>query len=386
MQAMSDKIINSFQQRRQLAQAIDEMANTHTEAELLQSVRVIAQAYPAELLLAAVLKHLDTTSSQIRGGLGHLAALLPPEEVTPALRSAAANRQNTPQARITAALIAERFLGDPVPPALLNDLSQTNEVAFQSLREAVDEGKQNRHILLEYVNQMRQTSQDIAFMILNLLERMPEPDRVELMRLIAQEDREPVAVAALHRLETLANTTAAADALRALHTLRFTVPPAQATALERTLRKLQFSGKRYTPSSNLEGWHALLGPADVGGNQAIWLVRMPAAREATGVLIGLIINGQVGVLHTFGSESMAREQLPKSQRVGQMVMVKTDSGEPAVLLEAPFDFGRWRLQCALANHWQVASAHQLPGEYRLYNDLIWQFEAPRVDDTLPRDL
>src|SRR5690606_2359276 len=141
---MSDKIIHSFQQRRQLAQAIDDLAQTRSEAELLAQVRNMVHNFPPDLLMGQLIKLLDTPNSQLRGGLGHLAALLPPEEVVPALRSAAANRGNPPQTRITAALILERFLGESLPPALLGDLNQSNEVAFQSLLEAVEEGAHNR--------------------------------------------------------------------------------------------------------------------------------------------------------------------------------------------------------------------------------------------------
>jgi hypothetical protein len=81
---MTNKIINTFQQRRQLEQAV---------ADLAQVVRAIAHAFPHELILPLLVKHLDTPNGQIRGGLGHLAALLPAEEVLSALRSVAANHR-----------------------------------------------------------------------------------------------------------------------------------------------------------------------------------------------------------------------------------------------------------------------------------------------------
>src|SRR5688572_8453710 len=105
---MADKIINSFQQRRQLNQEISALAETQNEAELLERVRQLVRDYSADLLASMVLKHLDTPNSQLRGGLGHLAALLPPNEIGPMLRSAAANRSNAAQVRVTAALLLER--------------------------------------------------------------------------------------------------------------------------------------------------------------------------------------------------------------------------------------------------------------------------------------
>src|SRR3954469_8097815 len=114
---MPDKIIHSFQQRRQFTQDFLALGQTESEAELMERVRALLREHPADLLAATVIKHLDTTNSQLRGGLGHIASLLPPEEISPQLRSAAANRANAPQLRVTAALILERFLGESLSPA-----------------------------------------------------------------------------------------------------------------------------------------------------------------------------------------------------------------------------------------------------------------------------
>ena len=105
---MSDKIIHTFQQRRQLEQAIADFAHTQSEAELAAAARRVVHTYPAEAL-TLLLKHLDTQDSQVRGGLGHLAALLPTEETTAALRSFVANRQHSPQARVTRGLARRTF-------------------------------------------------------------------------------------------------------------------------------------------------------------------------------------------------------------------------------------------------------------------------------------
>ncbi|OUC06129.1 hypothetical protein RY27_22940 [Litorilinea aerophila] len=377
---MADKIINSFQQRRQLAQEIEALAETSSELELLEAVRTLVQRYPPELLLTALLKHLDTPSSELRGGLGHLAALLPPDQVAPALRNAAANRQNRPEARLTAALLLERFLGESVPQALLSDLQDTNEVAFQSLREAIDEGRQNRHILLEYVTQMRQTGEDVAAMVLGLLARIPPVDRVELLRLIAQDDRPRVAAQALSHLEALGRDPAAGEqALRALYTLQYTLPPELAQQAERSLRKLQFAGRRYTPPTP-DGWQALMSPADASGSQSIWFV-FQAAEGKPGQILGVVINGQHGVLDSFGSPQLPPELMPARRSVGQLVSVQVDRGQTLVLLTCPFDYARWRVQEALSAHWQ-GEQPALPGEYRLYNDWIWQFAPPQVPEEL----
>jgi len=380
---MSDQLTNAFQQRRQLALDLSSMAETETEEDLQAAAQAIAESYSADLILAEIVKRLDTPNSQLRGGLGHLAALLPPEEVVPVLRSAAGDRSNGAQERITAALLLERFVGEPVPAALLSDLSQSNEVAFQSLREAVDDGKLNRHILLEYAVQMRQAGGDIAYRVMDLLDRLPESGRVELLRLIALDDRQAVAAAALDRLERLAQGEAGPQALAALHTLHFVLSPALASVAERSLRKLRFGGLRYEPPKP-HGLRCLISPADMGGFQSIWFVHMPAAdgtgQNAGGALLGLIANGRTGLAHAFGRERIAVEELPPLRSVGETVEIAARDGRGAAMLEAPFDFGRRRVQTALAAHWRTSS--ELPDEFKLYCDLIARYAAPEASPEL----
>lgn len=379
---MSDNIIHTFQQRRHLEQDLAAFAQTKTETELAAAAQRIVHTYPADLVLNLLTKHLETPDSQTRGGLGHLAALLPPEETLIALRAVVANRQNNPQARFTAAVIAERFLDVELPAALMSDLNNTDEVAFQSLREALDESKRDRHVLLEYVTQMQAMGETIAFMVLGLLERIPVTDRTDLLRLIAQDSRPQVAEAALTHLERLTVGEASDLALRALHTLQFTLPTVLSTHAERTLRKLRFTGKRYMAPS-AQQWRALLSPAEPSGYQTVWLIKHPepdSTPDSTiGAFFGFVFSIDKGVQHFFGSDRVEQSMLPEVQTVGSMVSVATDGGGTAVLLEAPFDYGRWLVWRALARQ-RAGNAEPLSGEYTLYNDLFWQFDPPQLDD------
>jgi hypothetical protein len=376
---MPDNIIHSFQQRRQLTQDVAALTQTQNEAELMERARLLVREHPADLLASTVIKHLDTTNSQLRGGLGHIASLLPPDEISPLLRSAAANRANPAQMRVTAALILERFLGETISPAILNDLSQTNEVAFQSLREAVEESERNRHVLLEYVTQMHQTNEQIALMVLDLMDRLEPDGRAEFYRLLAQDEWPVVARTALPLLERLAAENE--RALQALYTLRFMLPPDEAEQVTRTMRKLQFTGHPYTPPEPA-GWRALMSPTDVGGSYSIWFVKGASEKRADGVMLGMVVNHRLGVIQTFGSDILPDDQLPSPHPIGQLVTVRSDNGQAAVLLEVPFDVARWLVAQTHTAHWANVPLRPLPGEYRLYGDLLWKFAMPEVDPAL----
>lgn len=388
----SNGIIHSFQQRRQLEQDLADLAATNSQAALTQGVQRMVEQYSSEVLLAAVLRHLGTSSSQLRGGLGQLCALLPLEDTATALRGVAGNRGKNPQERTTAALILERHLEQPVAAALLVDLAGTDEVPYQSLLEALEEARQNRHVLLEYVTQMQEHPVDTAFMVLRLVDRLRPGDRAELLRLIAQDARPQVAHAAIDRLAAAAAETGGELCLRSLHTLLFALAPDDASLAERHLRKLQFGGKRYQPPPDT-GWQALLGPSDASGYLSVWFVRHAdeadsagadrAAGSASGdIWLGFILSVQGSILQFSGSEDMPRAHLPKQAASGELVTVRTSGGQNTVLLSAPFDVGRWLVRQALDARWRQppgeAGDDPLRGEYTLYNDLLWQFAAPRL--------
>jgi len=382
-----DGIIHTFQQRRNLEDALFSLAGATSESALLNDVRRLANSYPPAMLLSAVLRHLGTPNSQLRGALGHLSALLPVEATAPALRSVVADRHKRAQERTTAALILERYLGEPSPYALLADLAGDEDVPMQSLREAIEASQHNRHILLEYVTQMQEHPVDTAFMVLRLIDRLPPADRVELLRLIAQDARPQVGHAAVDRLAALAATNEGSAALRALYTLALTLPKEEGAAVERALRKLQFAGRRYQspPATN---WRALISPSDPGGYITLWVVRQPVGEQepsaGAGILLGFVLSLQAGILQFSGAEEMAPAYLPQVQPIGAMAHVGGESGHGTVLLEVPFVVGRWLAAEALAVQHSRNKAWSLPGEYALYNDLLWQFEVPHLPDEVNR--
>lgn len=378
MQPMSDKLSNTFHLRRKLKAAIDALGATTSEAELLEQVRAIIQKYDPELILAELRKFLDNSSSQLRGGLGRLAMLLPYEEVATAMRHEAANRNNPTQARLTAALILERFLQAEIPSALMSDLKDPEVVVMQSLQEAIAEGKQNRYVLLDYVRQMRRESEDVAFMVLNLIEKLPPEDRLELLRLIAYDMRPRVAKNALERLATLRQPTVAQHAAAALFTLRFNLSPEMGDLAERNLRKLRFSGVVYDPPPISE-WRALLTPSTLNGEQDLWFLR---SHPQNGTILGLHLNNNGGLEETFGSEEVEMRYMPPAREIGEMISIAVTGNTPYVFLEVPVDYARWHLSQILARHWQQTPPHPLPDEYTLHNFDLFRHARPQLDPEL----
>lgn len=375
---MSDNVIQDFQQRRQLDTAIDEMVNTKTEIALVEAARDIQRTFPAALVLPALLRRLETQNSQLRGGLARLAVLLPREETASALRQYTANRHNPSQGRAAAAMILERFLDESVSPALVSDLHDSNDAAFQSLVEAVEEGKRNRHVLHEYVTQMQTYGDEIASLVMQSLDRLPAADRVDLLRLISQDDRPRVAADALKRLILLAESTVPL-AGRALYTLQVALPPATVAPIERTLRKLQFRGLGYQPPTP-EGWRALLAPADPSGHMMVWLVHMPDTHGRDGFLAGVLVHLLHGIVYSIFVDQVDPKHVPPPASIGQLTSVPMEAG--AAVLEVPLDVGRWLVQQALAAHWDGRAQRRLAGEFKLYNDLFWQFAAPKAEPAL----
>lgn len=377
---MSDKIVNTFQARRKLQDDLTSLADTASEAELLAKVRAIAQSYEPLLILSTLSKFLDHQSSQLRGGLGRLATLLPHDETVTVLRKEAANRQNPTQARLTAALILERFLQAELAPGLMSDLKDPETVVMQSLQEALTESHENRYILLEYVRQMRQENEQVAFQVMELLGRLDPADQTELLRLIAYDMRSTVAQNAIERLGLIRQGEVAQRAALALFTLQENLAPDLAQLAERSLRKLRFTGVRFQPEP-LEGWRALITPSSLDGSQDLWFVQ-GRTRQRENVLIGLRINAGGGVLDTFGSEAVDPQYLPPARPVGDLVSIAITSGPPTVFLEVPVDYARWRLQQAVQVHWQQAQPQPLPDEYTFYNPYLFRAEPA----TLPADL
>ena len=106
---------------------------------------------------------------------------------------------------------------------------------------------------------MRKAGDHIAPLVMKMMDQIERPaDRVELLRLLALEDREFVAISALEELERLAAVPRPRDdALRAVYSLRYMLSPNLVDRAVDALRRLQFNGRTYVPPE-AEDWRALM--------------------------------------------------------------------------------------------------------------------------------
>ena len=362
-----------------MEEAVARLAETASEADLTREVQRIASEHAPELVLPAIRRHLGTGSSQMRGGLGRLSAALAGPETAAMLRTEAGRRDNPTQTRLNAAMILEKFLQVEVSAGLMGDLKDPNFIVFQSLQEAVEEARSNRHVLMEYVRQMRQENSDVAHLVIDLIGQLAEADQPELLRLIAYDSRPGVGEAAVDRLGALRGAAVGAQSASQLHTLQSTLRPELAQAAARNLRKLRLAGVHWKARS-ADDWWALISPSDLQGTQHLWF--LGRGNEAEGALVGLRINPVAGVLGAFGNENVDQRHLPSRRQVGELLSISTAPGESTVFVTIPYNYARHFLKTGLESHWRAGSERALPDDFTLFCPLLFECQADPISDEL----
>jgi hypothetical protein len=375
------RVLTGLMERRALETAFAALSETTSLDQLVERAEAIAQHGSAAI--PVLLSLLDIADPQLRGGLGHVAARLDPEQIVAALRGAARARERSDQARLTALMILDRFLHQPVEEALLAGLQDPDTVAAQSLRELVHEMGRNQFVVIEYLNQLAEQPPDVARTVIDAIPDQPaSPHLITLLRMFAQGENKVLAQAALEQL----SRTRSPEAVEALLGLGANLPPAPAAVAARSVRKLGMSGvsDRLEQSSRQpSNWRALLSPVDGAGAQVVWFV---GARNVEGgdgsvdadvdagvhgVLFSILCKDPGGIVASFGSLDVPVGELPPLQALGgTYVMRQAEDAPPIILLEVPFEAGRQVVREALELNW--ASGQAPPMEYRLLNPLIWE--------------
>jgi hypothetical protein len=372
------KIITTLRLRREIEQQIRTLVEVESEDELsAQIAHIVAQG---DATISTILANLETSDPHFRGALGLVASHLPHDEIAGALRDTARDESLPDQVRLTALMILERFLDEEVDAAALQGMHDPNQVVLQSLIEVTSESERDRSILVEYVRGLAEQPADLALLVLDALGEIEPANQVELLRMLAQDERAAIREQALAMLGQHRSPAAS----RAIQTLLPTSPDDLQPALQRMLRKLTLAGISTNPLPAPEpSWRALISAIDGRGNQSLWFLQEhPGTNQCR--FLGILVNDQLGLQEAFGGDEITGQHFPPLAPRGALHNIPLrDSGFHLNLLETDFDFGRRLVLNGLQTTFQHGGP--TPIEYRLLNDLLWGYstEALTADVSCP---
>lgn len=375
------RIITTLRERRAIEAAMRQLGQVAGETELRAHARRIA--HQGDQVLPAVLGMLDTANPQVRTGLGWVAIYLyerQPNAVVDALRAAALDRQRTDQARVTAITLLERFLQQAPDESLYAHLANPQALMLNSLHEVLAAAQDSPFVYLDYLKQLEAQPLEVAIDLIDAMNQLEPAQRLDLLHLLAQDPREVVAVNAVHALGRIRLPGTA-------HTLQLLLPaaaPPVRPQVERNLRKLQLSGVPGQPLPEVPaGWRAMVSGMDGHGNYAIWFVA--PAPLPSGTLykpnevdfVGIVASDDRGIRRCFANATMPDVRIPAPHTIGTLGQILIPhSDQPLTLLEAPFDYARLLVSTAAQRNGD--SHNPTPHDYRLLNQVIWQFAPPQL--------
>ncbi len=374
MSTKRGKIITTFRQRRWVEDQFQAMLEVRSQRELAAHAEQIART--GSQVIPAILSNLNTANPQLLGVLGTVATYLDREKISEALYDVAMEPDRSDRERMAAILILDRFLDEEVSEDLLNSLDNPHDVAVQSLIDMLAEASKNRLVLLEYARTLEVQPPEVVLATVEIMGQLDDQRQaIEPLRLLAQDPRPEVASSALHTLGTIRRPQSA----RALQTLLPTLPPDRRTIAERSLRKLRLAGVKYdrlpAPDSD---WRTLISPVDGQGNQSIWFLQ---SNEQHCRFFSVIVNDVIGIRNAFGDENLDSSHFPQRQEVGFVhAFILPEVPTSLTLLESDFDYGRRRVLDVLSRH--DDAQNPTPLEYRLLNDLLWQYDVSGVEASL----
>ena len=358
----SGRVIHSFQERREIDLALQAIARERDEFSREAMARELAAR--GEAVVPVLLRHLETTNPLLRGAIGLVAMFLPREIVAPRLRNIAANPQHSDQKRMTALMILERYLDEPVEDSLYAELRNPQAVLEQSLREVIEHQDTIPEIVHDYVSQLQDEPVDVAHAVLALIPRFSPEQVVPLLVHIAQDVRPEVAEPALHTLGRMQ----VPQALNALDALADLLPSPLNDVARRGARKLRMRGVD-RPAQTQAHWRVLVSPPDIYGGQTFWLVR---ESEDSRELIGVVSNIDLGLQFAFRLSEVPEDFVPAAAEGSRTVMVEVppEVGEGTFLfLDAPLGHVRRWLRDRFRQNY--AAEYQLPVVLREHLIRFW---------------
>jgi hypothetical protein len=364
MPVAQNKIITKLQERRQIEVELREMLAPGSGLELRNQAQRIASR--GSQVIPAIVGNLDRADARLLVAMGTVATFLDRDEVITALRQTVLQSRSSDQARIGAMTILERFLGEPPDDDLLTSLSEPEEVALASLEEMLAQAERNPAVLIEYVQSLDRQEPDVVLAVARGLREFGDQRAVEPLRMMAQDVREEIAADALRALGTVRLPGAAL----ALQTLVPIVAPELRPVAERVLRKLGFVGVEIPELPDPDpAWRALASPIDGLGKQSVWFI-LENRLTAQARFLNILLNDRAGAVEAVGHTQVPVRMLPPRRLPGSLHDIALPDGSGAILmLEAPFDLGRRLVVEALACNRET----QIPvaGVLRLLSSWLW---------------
>jgi hypothetical protein len=366
------KVLTGLMERRALEADFRGLAALADPEQQAQRAAEIAGHGP--VALAVLVSLLNTEEPQQRGALGQVAVLLEREQVIAALRVTA--RTGEQAARVSALILLERYFGVQPDDSAIAGLGDPAIVALQSLRELVAAMDEEPLSILAYLIQLGQQPPDVPHMILAAVPQAgSSPHLITLLRMLAQDQDQALARAALDQL----GRTRSGAAARALMSLAATLPPPLAVLADRCRVKAMMSGgPRHGPVTCApfdapdRRWRVLLSAPGGAGSQIVTF--FGSAEEAQNqdddnrIVITVTLDDAQGVKDAYGSLAESVPYL--SEAVKPRTVYGIQIGDTlAWFAETSLRTGRQVLREALALNWARHVAPPLP--YRLFNSLIW---------------
>lgn len=390
---MSDKdsrILHSFGDRLAIDRAVKELAKARNAYRQDQLARELAAK--GEPVLKALLRNLEASDPALRGGLGHLAQHLDPDETISALRQAAMDESRSDAARLTAVMLLERYLGQEIDPAMAQRIPASYDVARESGEEAIAIAETEPMVLVEYAEQLLDEPPEIVHAVMQVIMDMKDPRRVRLLLAIAAYGDATVQQDAIKAIGSVRHPLA----IQALHSLWHLVNPDLQPLVRRQLQKLLLSGAKIEAAGTLR---ALWSPINAQGHSFLWFIHN-TPRENQGDLLVLILHDELGVVYASAYPDLYLEALPLPAPRGAKHNVRMiDSSHHVLLAEIDPTLGLHLLDEALQA--MTAADFPWPGEIVVFGHWLWAGQplppetfawpnlpkaAPSMDETAARAL
>jgi hypothetical protein len=369
---VAEKIITSLKERRQIEADLRAMLDAGSELDYRQQAQRISTRGPE--VVAAIVGNLDRADARMLTAMGAVARFLDHDEITSALRQAALQPERTDRGRVGAMVILERFLGEPPNEDLLTSVVDPEQVAAGSLEAVLAQSESKPAILIEYIYGLDHQEPDVVLVAARSLGALRDRRAVEPLRMMAMDVRSEIAASAIQVLGEFRMPEAA----WALQTLVPTTAPELRPLVERTVRKLRFTGVRVDALPDPDpAWRALISPVDGLGQQHVWFIQPDGTDRAR--FLTLLLDDRAGAVQAVGHTQMPLPTLPPQRPPGHVHDVTVPEGYATMLmLEASFDLGRRLVRDALIHNRET----QIPVApvLRFLSPWLWGFGGA---DSLP---